>query len=314
MAIDKATQQFLAQAAGPDAKPIHESTVAEARAGALQTLDLIGPGVAMAQVQNLELQCAEDASPFEVRVLKPSAQPKGIIVYLHGGGWVVSDIEAYDAIGRKLAAETGYTVVLVNYRKAPEHPYPAAPEDCWTALQWVDEHREELAVDNAPLVIGGDSAGGNLAAAMTLRARDTGGPAIDFQVLVYPVTDADFDRPSYLDPENQLMLTAETMIWFWDHYAPIERRAEEAASPLRAASLAGLPDAYVVVAEHDVLRDEGEAYAQRLADEGVDVELELFEGQMHGFISMLNILPSSAAVIDSISAKITQHVSAEALR
>lgn len=317
VAIDQATQQFLAQAAeaaGPDAKAMHEMTPAEARAGALATLDLIGPGAAVAEVENLELRSDEGAAPFEVRVLKPTEEPQGILVYLHGGGWVVSDIVAYDAIGRQLAVNTGYTVVLVNYRKAPEAPYPAAVEDSWTALTWVDEHRADLAVSGAPLVVAGDSAGGNLTAAMTLRARDGGGPQIDYQVLVYPVTDADFTRPSYLDPENQLLLSTGTMEWFWDHYAPLERRSEQDAAPLRAASLAGLPDAYVVIAEHDVLRDEGEAYAERLAAEGVDVETELFGGQMHGFISMFNILPSSAELIDRISGKVLQHASKEAVR
>lgn len=307
MAIDEATKQFLAQAGeNPDAKPIHLSTPGEARAGALATLDLIGPGVDMAEVQDLKLKSSEQDADFEVRVLKPTEQPKGIFIYLHGGGWVVSDIVAYDAIGRQLAQETGYTVVLVNYRKAPEHAYPAAPNDCWTALQWVEEHRAELAEEGAPLVIGGDSAGGNLAAAMTLRSRELAGPKIDFQVLVYPVTDADFTRPSYLDPENQLMLMTESMVWFWDHYAPVEKRGEQEASPIRAESLAGLPDAYVAIAEHDVLRDEGEAYAKRLAEEGVKVETELFPGQMHGFISMFNILPASAQLISRIAEQVLQ--------
>ena len=309
MALDEATSQFLANAAAanPEAKPIHLSTPEEARVGALGTLDLIGPGVEMAEVDNVELRSSAEEAAFEVRVLKPTAQPKGIFLYLHGGGWVVSDIIAYDAIGRQLAQETGYTVVLANYRKAPEHPYPAAPNDSWTALTWIDEHRLELAVEGAPLVIGGDSAGGNLAAAMTLRARDLNGPKIDYQVLVYPVTDADFTRPSYLDPENQLMLMSESMIWFWDHYAAVDKRGEQEASPLRAESLAGLPPAYVAIAEHDVLRDEGEAYAQRLSDEGVNVELELYPGQMHGFLNMFNILPTSAQLISRIAEQTLQH-------
>ncbi len=317
MALDQATQQFLAQAAeaaGPDAKPMHLSTPEEARAGALATLDLIGPGVPVAEVQNLELTSGADETPFDIRVLKPTADPQGIFVYLHGGGWVVSDIVAYDAIGRQLAVDTGYTVVLVNYRKAPEHPYPAPADDCWTALKWVDEHREELAAVGSPLVVGGDSAGGNLTAAMTLRARDADGPTIDYQVLVYPVTDADFTRGSYLDPENQTLLTTESMIWFWDHYVPAEQRDSQEVSPLRADSLAGLPDAFVIVAEHDVLRDEGEAYAQRLAEEGVNVETELFEGQMHGFISMFNILPSSAQLIERISEKVRERMTKEVVR
>lgn len=317
MALDEATQQFLAQAAeaaGPDAKPMHLSTPEEARAGALANLELIGPGVPVAEVRDLELQSAADADPFRVRVLKPTADPQGIFVYLHGGGWVVSDIVAYDAIGRQLAADTGYTVVLVNYRKAPEHPYPAPADDCWTALNWVDEHRDELADAGAPLVVGGDSAGGNLTAAMTLRAREAGGPEIDYQVLIYPVTDADFTRGSYLDPVNQTLLTTESMKWFWDHYVPVEQRNNQDVAPLRAESLADLPDAFVIVAEHDVLRDEGEAYARRLAEEGVNVETELFEGQMHGFISMFNILPSSARLIGRVSEKVRQRTAKEVVR
>lgn len=311
MALDEATRQFLAQAASSGAKPMHEMSPVEARAGGAATTEAIGPGVAVAKVENLELKSTGDASPFEVRVLKPSEQPEGIIVYLHGGGWVLSDIDAYDAIGRKLAVDSNHTVVLVNYRKAPEAPYPAAADDSWTALTWVDDHREDLAASSAPLILAGDSAGGNLTAAMTLRARDTGRPMIDFQVLVYPVTDADFTRSSYLDPENQGLLTTETMAWFWDHYVPAERRSEQDVAPLRAETLAGLPDAYVVVAEHDVLRDEGEAYAQRLADEGVNVETLLFEGQTHGFISMLNLLPSSGQLIELLATKIRQHAAEE---
>ncbi|MCS5480881.1 alpha/beta hydrolase [Corynebacterium sp. YIM 101645] len=316
MAIDQATQQFLAQAqaANPDARPMHESTPEEARIGALGTLDLIGPGVEMAEVENLELSSGAGQEPFQIRVLKPSAQPQGIIVYLHGGGWVVSDIAAYDTIGRQLAQHTDHTVVLVNYRKAPEHAYPAPADDCWTALQWADENRAQLAAAGAPLVIAGDSAGGNLAAAMTLRAREAEGPQIDYQVLVYPVTDADFTRPSYLDPENQLMLTTESMEWFWNHYVPAERRTEQDVAPLHAESLADLPEAFVILAEHDVLRDEGEAYAARLAEDGVTVETELFEGQMHGFLNMFNILPSSAAVVERMGEKIRQQVAKEVVR
>lgn len=311
MALDQATQQFLAQAAAAGAKPLHESTPTEARAGGAATTEAIGPGVAVAEVRNLELRSSADADPFAVRVFKPTAEPTGIIVYLHGGGWVLSDIDAYDAIGRKLAVDSNHTVVLANYRKAPEAPYPAAADDSWTAVNWADEHRADLAAADAPLIVAGDSAGGNLAAAMTLRARDLAGPVIDYQVLVYPVTDADFTRPSYLDPENQGLLTTEAMIWFWDHYVPTEQRQSQDVAPLQAESLADLPPAFVAIAEHDVLRDEGEAYAQRLAEEGVEVEMELFGGQTHGFISMLNLLPSSAQIIERIAAKVSQRMSQE---
>jgi acetyl esterase len=185
-------------------------------------------------------------------------------------------------------------VVLVEYRLAPEHRYPVAVDDSYAALEWAAGHLAEIAGrPDVPLIVAGDSAGGNLSAVMALRARDRGGPRIDLQVLVYPVTDADFERPSYLDPENQLLLTREAMVWFWDHYLPDPaRRAEPDASPLRAANLEGLPPAVVLTAEHDVLRDEGEAYAERLRQAGVAVDLKRHPGQMHGFFTFL-LLPGS---------------------
>jgi acetyl esterase len=217
-----------------------------------------------------------------------------VIVYYHGGGWVIGNIDEYEALGRKLAERTSCAVVLVEYRLAPEHRYPIAVDDCYAALEWTAAHLKEVSgSEDAPLMVAGDSAGGNLAAAITLRARDGGGPRIDLQVLVYPVTDADLETPSYLAEENQLLLTRDGMIWFWDHYAPDKaRRLEPDASPLRAKDLSGLPPAVVLTAEHDVLRDEGEAYAQRLQEAGVPVEFKRVEGQMHAFWQLL-MLPGS---------------------
>jgi acetyl esterase len=184
--------------------------------------------------------------------------------------------------------------VLVEYRLAPEHRYPTAVDDSYAALEWVGTRLASIAGrDDAPLIVAGDSAGGNLAAVMALRARDRGGPPIALQVLIYPVTDADFDRSSYTDAENQLLLTREAMIWFWDHYLPdASRRMEPDASPLRTIDVGGLPPAVVLTAEHDVLRDEGEAYAERLAAAGVPVDFKRYAGQMHGFFTML-FLPGS---------------------
>lgn len=182
--------------------------------------------------------------------------------------------------------------MLVNYRKAPEHPFPTAIEDSYTALTWVAEHLADLASAGAPLIAAGDSAGGNIAAVMTQWARDKDGPAIDFHVLVYPATDCDLDRPSYLAPENQLLVDREAMRWFWGHYLPDESaRTHPDASPLRATTLAGLPPALVYVAEYDPLHDEGVAYAKALAEAGVAVAVEEATGQMHGFFQMANILP-----------------------
>ena len=179
-----------------------------------------------------------------------------LVVYYHGGGWVIGNIDEYDNLGRRLANRLGAAVVLVNYRKAPEHRYPAAVEDSWAALQWAAAHMGEIAGGQVPLIVMGDSAGGNLSAVMAQRAHREGGPQLARQVLIYPVTDADLDNDTYTDPENQLLLTRESMVWFWDHYAPdpASRRNPD-ASPLQAADadLAGLAPAVVLTAEHDVL-------------------------------------------------------------
>ncbi|MDA3623796.1 alpha/beta hydrolase [Saccharopolyspora sp. WRP15-2] len=250
-----------------------------------------GPGPAVASVQNIKLEGA--GGQFRTRVLTPEGTPKAIIVYFHGGGWVLGDIDLqYDHLGRQLANMTQSTVVLVNYRKAPEHPFPTAIEDGYVGLTWTDEHAAELAPEGAPLIVAGDSAGGNISAVMTLWARDKQGPKIDYQVLVYPVTDCDLNTASYLAPENQLLLSRDTMVWFWDHYIPDEQARENpGASPLRAASHAGLPPALVYVAECDPLHDEGVAYAKALEAAGVPVALEEAKGQMHAYFQMAKILP-----------------------
>jgi acetyl esterase len=291
MTLDVATRALLEQMAGSGGKSLHEMTPAEARALSAQLAALAGPAPAMARVE--EHTVATPDGPVPVRVLVPFAYVRGVIVYYHGGGWVIGRIDEFDTLARKLAERTSCAVVLVEYRLAPEHRYPGAVDDAFAALAWVGNHLKEIAGREVPLIVAGDSAGGNLAAVMALRARDRGGPPLALQVLVYPVTDADFDRPSYTDPENQLLLTREAMIWFWDHYAPdAARRAEPDASPLHAGDLSDLPPAVVLTAEHDVLRDEGEAYAERLREAGVPVDFKRHAGQMHGFFTML-MLPGS---------------------
>ena len=286
MALDFATAELLQQLAEGGGKPLHESTVEEARALSASLAEQSGPAPAMHRVEEHSLAVPGGVVP--VRVLAPLEQPAGVIVYYHGGGWVIGSIDDSDTVARKLAERTSCSVVLVDYRLAPEHRYPVAVDDSWAALEWTGEHLAEIASPGAPLFVAGDSAGGNLAAVMALRARDRGGPAITAQILIYPVTDADFERPSYTDPENQLLLTREAMVWFWDHYAPDpSRRAEPDASPLRATDLSGLPPAVVLTAEYDVLRDEGEAYAERLREAGVPVNFQRYEGQTHGFFTLL---------------------------
>lgn len=304
MPLDTATADFLAQIAQqtlPDAKPMWEMAPEEARAMGAALVGFYGPGPDMELVQDRQLE-GQDGGEFTVRILRPTPQTDSVIVYYHGGGWVVGHIDEFDTLGRKIAQRTGSTVLLVDYRLAPEFPFPTPVNDAWAAVVWADEHRDELTggAAGAGLIVAGDSAGGNLAAVVALRSRDRGGPVIECQVLIYPVTDADLDNASYSDPENALMLTRQSMVWFWDHYAPLSERENPEISPLRAGDLSNLPPAIVLTASNDVLRDEGEAYSRRLADAAVPVSHRRFDGQMHGFFTMVNVLPGSAEALEFI--------------
>ncbi|MQA14883.1 MAG: alpha/beta hydrolase fold domain-containing protein [Pseudonocardiaceae bacterium] len=310
MALDDATAAFLTQMADSGTKPLHEMTPDEARGLMAGLGEMYGPGPELARAEDAEVAAADGS--FPVRILVPNGPPRAVIVYYHGGGWVIGDLAGFDTLGRTLAQRTGCAVVLVDYRLAPEFRYPTAVEDSWAALGWVSQRVAEIAGAEVPLVVAGDSAGGNLSAIMVQRAKAAGGPAISLQVLVYPVTDADLDNSSYRDPANQLMLTRESMVWFWDLYAPdVASRKGPDASPIQAADLSGLPPAVVLTAEHDVLRDEGEAYAARLREAGVAVTHRRFDGQMHGFFTMVNVLPGSAAAIEYVADEIERNLSAQ---
>jgi acetyl esterase len=234
-----------------------------------------------------------------VRVYTPDSEgPHPGIVFFHGGGWVIGNLDTHDGTARKLANAAGCSVVSVDYRLAPESPFPAAAEDCYAATAWVAENRADLGVGPGPLAVAGDSAGGNLASVVALMARDRSGPELGFQLLLYPVIDCDFDRPSYRDNAEGYMLTRDVMQWFWDQYVPdpAERR-NTYVNPLAAASLADLPPALVLTAEYDPLRDEGEAYAERLKSEGVDVTCTRYDGVIHGFFSFADFLDKGKAAV-----------------
>ncbi len=295
MALDRATVRFLEQLAEAGGKPLQECTPQEARAWGAGWSELNGPAPQMDLVEEHAIPAPDGQVP--IRVLVPIPQPLGVLVCYHGGGWVTGSIDEWDTVGKKLAERTSCAVVLVDYRLAPEHPYPAAVDDSYAALEWAGNHLGEIAGHNVPLIVAGDSAGGNLAAVMALRARDRGGPPIALQALIYPVTDADFSRPSYDDrgagQYSDQLLSREAMIWYWDHYVHDQfRRTEPDASPLRAGDFSGLPPAVILTAEHDVLRDEGEAYAEALQAAGVPVDFKRYPGQMHGFFTTL-ALPGS---------------------
>jgi len=245
------------------------------------------------------------AGEIPVRIYAPS-DVRGLpaLVYFHGGGFVIGDLETHDGTCRSLANAIGCAVVSVDYRLAPEHKFPAGPEDCYAATRWVAEKGAELGIDTSRIAVGGDSAGGNLTAVVALMARDRGGPSLRHQLLIYPVANHDFSTASYQQNRQGYLLSREMMRWFWNHYlARPEDGVNPYASPLRAASLAGLPPAHVITAEYDPLRDEGEALAARLRHAGVPTTQVRYDGMFHGFFSMAAMLDTAKrAVADAAAA------------
>jgi acetyl esterase len=268
----------------------------EAQAGSVSTLTV-----------NTEELMIDDGPSGQVAlyILRPQhvQPPLPVIVYIHGGEWVFGSMRTYDRLLRELVVGARAVVVFPEYRLSPEAKYPTALEECYSAVKWVAEHGREHGLDAERLAVAGDSVGGNMTAAVTLLSRERGGPAIQFQLLFYPVTDATFDTASYLQFAEGYHLSRNAMMWFWDQYtrSPGERN-QITASPLRASieQLKGLPPALVITAEADVLRDEGEAYANNLREAGVRVTAVRFQGAIHDFV-MLNALANTTAARGAIA-------------
>ena len=242
-----------------------------------------------------------------IRIYRPEgAGVTPVVVYFHGGGWVIGDIETHDGGCRSLTAASGCTVVSVDYRLAPEATFPAPVEDCFAATLWVQEHAAELGVDGTRLAVAGDSAGGNLAAVVSQLARDLGEPTIAFQLLVYPVTDYEFTSDSMVDNADGYMLTADMMRWFFGHYlaGDVDAVSDPRVSPLRADDLADLPPAHILTAQYDPLRDQGNAYAAALEAAGVPVEHIEYEGMFHGFFNLGSVLDTAQVAVDRAAAAI----------
>ncbi len=284
--------EFVLSMMPQDNAPMSDDRLADIRTGYSVMVPLgVGDPVAVASAVD------HDANGVAVRVFVPNCdQPVGgypAVVFIHGGGWAIGTVNDYDALTRLLCAESEAVVISVDYRLAPEHPYPAAPDDCWTALQWVADNANELGIDGARIAVGGDSAGGNLSAVIAQRARDEQGPNLVLQALLYPVVDSRFDRPSYSENATGYFLEATSMEYFFDAYCRGGTSPTIAGvAPLRNPDLSNLAPALVITAEFDPLRDEGNEYAAALAAAGVAVETTQYAGMIHGFFSMPAVLNS----------------------
>ena len=263
------------------------------------------PPPAIGEVKDLR------AGEIPCRLYRPTGVPASTalpaLIFFHGGGWVIGDLETHDVLCRQLTAGAGITVVNVDYRLAPEHTFPAAIDDAWAVTRWVAAHAGALGIDAGRLAVGGDSAGGNLAAVVAILARDHGGPALALLVLTYPVTDVAAESASYADFADGFMLTRDSMRWFIDHYVPATPdRQDWRVSPLRAPSLAGVAPALVVTAGFDPLRDEGEAYARRLREAGVRVDTICYGGMIHGFVPMGRLIETGNRAVAHAAASLRQ--------
>jgi len=261
-------------------------------------------GEAVARVEDLMIPGTGGAIP--IRIYTPEGEPPfPTLLFFHGGGWVIGSVAGSDGTCRALANRTGCVVVSVEYRLAPEHKFPAAVDDCYDATKWIAENAERIGVDPKRIVVSGISAGGNLAAAVALMARDRGGPEVVHQLLVVPATDFDFTRESYASNGQGYGLTSDSVAWFWDQYVSTDAdRRHPYAAPMRASDLRGLPSATVITAEFDPLRDEGQAYAMRLGDAGVSVSYTCYDGMIHGAFSMFAVLDVGRRALEQASAAV----------
>ncbi|MFN8037172.1 MAG: alpha/beta hydrolase [Acidimicrobiia bacterium] len=276
-----------------------DTTVGEIRSAINELLTAAEPTVDLAHVEDRMIPGPHGDIP--IRVYRPAVdRDLPVLVYYHGGGWVIGNVDTHDGVTRELANRVGCVVVSVDYRLAPEHPFPVPVDDCFFALEWVHAHAAELGADPERIAVGGDSAGGNLTAVVSLLARDAGGPPLVYQLMIYPVTDYEFDSESMRENAVGYFLEVEGMQWFYDHYleGDVERAADWRVSPMRAANLRGLPPAMVITAEFDPLRDQGEAYANRLREAGNSVVSTRYGGMFHGFFGMQAFMEPAEIALD----------------
>ncbi len=303
MPLDPQAKAFLEQSPPAPPFPHDVASINEIRK---LTARLEGAPEAVAKVEDRIVPSSEAGVEIPVRIYWPASatgsdSPKAGFVFFHGGGWVLGNLDAYDHLCHSLANAGDCVVVSVDYRLAPEHRFPAAAEDCYDATVWTAQHADELGIDSSRIAVGGDSAGGNLAAVVSLMDRDRATSHVAYQVLIYPITDANLKTPSYIENGEGYFLTTERMAWFWELYLSDASEASNPyAAPLQAETLAGLPSAYVMTAEFDPLLSEGDAYADRLEAAGVAVDRELYDGQIHGFVRRIDLYDRATIAINRI--------------
>lgn len=301
MPLDPQVKIILEEDAARNLPAYHELSPVEARK---QMLDLSAPVDPMLMAERVvEQKIPGPGGEIPMRFYYPEGDPPfAVVVYFHGGGWVIGDLDTHQALCHALSKSSGCLVVAVDYRLAPENRYPAAIEDAYAATCWVAQNAEAIQADARRIAVAGDSAGGTQATVVAMMARDHGKPNIALQVLIYPITDRNFNTLSYLRNANGYMLTRDLMMWFWNHYLEDENMADDPyVSPLRAVNLTDLPEALILTAEYDPLYDEGEAYARRLQEAGVKVKLTRYEGMIHGFIRMTSRLDKARQALDEVA-------------
>ncbi|PON15500.1 lipase [Candidatus Entotheonella serta] len=294
MPLDPQAQMLLESVRASGIPPFHTLPVEDARQAMIDLFGKVKNPVSVHRIDNRDI--TGPAGPIPIRLYIPAGVgPFPVLVYYHGGGWVLGSLETHDPMWRELSRVVGCVVVSVDYRLAPEHRFPVPLEDCYAAVDWVARHASDLNIDAQRIAVGGDSAGGNLAAAVALTARDRGTPPLACQLLIYPALDYAFDTHSYRENGNDYFLTKDMMVWFWQRYLhDQEHGLYPQASPLRAQNLYGLPSTLLLTAEFDPRRDEGKAYAERLRAVGVQVEYRCYAGMIHGFLGWTSKLDVAA--------------------
>ncbi len=302
MPLDPQAQAYLDQMAALNAPPLHTLTPELIRQAISMQIAMSGEPEPVANVENRVIPGPASAIP--VRIYTPAGNgPFPVLVFFHGGGWVICNLDTHDNICRSLTNQAACIVVSVDYRLAPEHKFPAAPQDCYAATRWVAGNATQLNGDPSRVAVGGDSAGGNLAAVISQMARDRSGPLLVFQLLIYPATDLTANTPSSEENAHGYGLDRQDGDWFMNHYLNGEEdKLNPLASPHLAPDLSGLPPALIITAQYDPLRDEGELYGQRLKAAGVPVTISRYNGMIHGFLSMASILDQGKQAIAECAA------------